>query len=575
MKVVLLGPDGQLGYDIRKAHDDAGVPFELLPVGRDRLDVTAPDLEERLAQWSFDILVNCTGYHKTDEVEDNAGLAFAVNAHAVQGMAHACARQAARLVHVSTDYVFGGDTKRRTPLCEEDLVAPVNVYGASKLLGETLARLACEDVVVVRVASLFGAAGASGKAGNFVETMLRLAREQGQLKVVDDQVMSPTATADVARVLMRMLLDGCAPGTYHAVNGGEASWYDFACEILRRSTVFAEVVPCVSDEFPSRAKRPAYSALDNAKVSRAFGALAPWQDALGRYLGGSRQGSPRQLGAPRVVARRHNEKETEPAEASGANTTRVIQWPETPRPAEMEWAKAYELPVPGNMLKPGVDALGIWIRQGTRMASQIRDVIRTHYDHAIAPDLSVLDFGCGNGRVALPLYYALGYPTVCFDVDPVCVDYVSRVLPDVEVCRTSLMPPAPIADATFDVVYAISVWTHLSPEVADLWLAEVRRMLKPGGLAIITTSGYAALASRRKRMADWRDIDDDLLRREGCIYKVGRYRPRGVSGAESYGYTAHDPSWVSERWRAGFEFVETRPSAIENLQDCHIMRHPG
>ncbi|MYE10856.1 MAG: dTDP-4-dehydrorhamnose reductase [Gammaproteobacteria bacterium] len=284
MKVVLLGPDGQLGYDVRKAHEEAGAPFELLPVGRDRLDVTAPDLEERLAEMSFDVLLNCTGYHRTDDVEDNAGLAVKVNAHAVQGMARACARRRARLLHISTDYVFGGDTQRRTPLREDDPVAPVNVYGASKLLGETLAQLSWEDVVVVRVASLFGVAGADSKGGNFVETMLRLARERGQLRVVEDQVMSPTATTDVAGVLMRMLLDECPAGTYHAVNGGEASWYDFAREIVRQSTVLAKVTPCASDEFRARAARPGYSALDNAKVSRAFGALAPWQDALGRYL---------------------------------------------------------------------------------------------------------------------------------------------------------------------------------------------------------------------------------------------------------------------------------------------------
>ena len=284
MRVVLLGPDGQLGSDIRRAHDEAGAPFGLLPVGRDNLDVTAPDLEERLAERSFDVLVNCTGYHRTDEVENNAGLAFAVNAHAVQRMARACARQDARLIHVSTDYVFGGDTQRRTPLREDDPVAPVNVYGSSKLLGETLAQLSCDDVVVVRVASLFGVAGARSKGGNFVETMLRLARERGQLRVVEDQVMSPTATADVAGVLMRMLVDGCPAGTYHAVNGGEASWYDFAREIVRQSTVLAKVTPCASDEFPARAARPGYSALNNAKASRLFGALAPWQDALRRYL---------------------------------------------------------------------------------------------------------------------------------------------------------------------------------------------------------------------------------------------------------------------------------------------------
>ena len=288
MRVVLLGPNGQLGSDIRAAHDEAGAPFELMPLGRDRLDVTAPDLEERLGTLRFDVLVNCTGFHRTDEAEDNASLAFAVNATAVQRMARACSRLGARLIHISTDYVFGGDIDRDEPLLEEDPVCPVNVYGASKALGETLARLACEDLLVLRVASLFGVAGSSAKGGNFVETMLRLGRERGTLEVVDDQMMSPTATADVARVMLRLMTDGCERGTYHVVNEGVATWFEFACEIMERARVRADVRPCSSETFPMRALRPAYSALDNAKISGLIGhAMPDWQEALGFYLSAS------------------------------------------------------------------------------------------------------------------------------------------------------------------------------------------------------------------------------------------------------------------------------------------------
>lgn len=292
MKVVLLGPNGQLGHDIRAAHAEAGAPFELVPVGRDVLDVTDPDLETRLMELPVDVLVNCTGYHKTDEVEDNAALAVAVNAHAVQRMARACERRRARLVQVSTDYVFGGDTERTAPLREDDPIAPVNVYGASKALGETLARLVCEDVVVLRVASLFGVAGAAGKGGNFVETMLRLARERGELRVVDDQVMSPTASADVARVLMLLLTQGCASGTYHVVNRGAASWYEFAKEIVRGAGIAATVRSCSSDELGLRASRPRYSVLETERVSGLVGAPAFWQEALERYLSAPRQQPP-------------------------------------------------------------------------------------------------------------------------------------------------------------------------------------------------------------------------------------------------------------------------------------------
>lgn len=285
MRVVLLGPNGQLGHDIRRAHAQAGEPFELVPVTRDQLDVAdAEALEAALPDLDFDILVNCTSYHKTDEVEDNATLAFAVNAHAVTAMAKACDVKRARLVHVSTDYVFGGDRKRTAPLREDDPTAPVNVYGASKAMGETLARLACEDVVVLRVASLFGVAGASGKGGNFVETMIRAGRERGALRVVDDQVMSPTATADIARVVVRMCREGCPAGLYHLVNAGAASWFEFASRIIERAGVAATVSPCSSSDYPTRAARPRYSVLDNSRISDVFGAMAPWQDALDRYL---------------------------------------------------------------------------------------------------------------------------------------------------------------------------------------------------------------------------------------------------------------------------------------------------
>ena len=287
MRVVLLGPNGQLGTDIQHCHEDAGAPFELLALGRDRVDVALPGVIERqLEDFDFDVLINCTGYHKTDEVEDNAALAVAVNAHGVQSLAEVCARRRARLIHVSTDYVFGGDAARDRPLTEEDPVSPINVYGASKALGETLATLSHDNLVIIRVASLFGVAGASGKGGNFVETMIRVGAETGALRVVNDQIMSPTATADVARVVLRILAEDCAPGVYHVVNDGAASWFDFAREIIARARVNATVTPCTSDEYPARASRPRYSVLDNSKTSLVFGPLPPWQASLDDYLRG-------------------------------------------------------------------------------------------------------------------------------------------------------------------------------------------------------------------------------------------------------------------------------------------------
>ena len=288
-RVLLLGPNGQLGQDVIRAHVRAGDPFELCALARDRLDVAAPGAVERvLGGMDFDVLVNATAHNLVDRAEEEPAPAFAVNAHAVGAMARACAARGARFFHVGTDYVFGGDAARGRPLREDDPPAPVNVYGASKALGETLARLACEDTVILRVASLFGTAGAGGKGGNFVETMIRNGREKGLLRVVDDQTMSPTATADVARVVLRMLADGCAPGFYHVVNSGSATWFEFAREIVRLAGVEAAVSPCSSGEYPTRAARPRYSTLDNAKVSAAFGTMPSWQDALERYLRANR-----------------------------------------------------------------------------------------------------------------------------------------------------------------------------------------------------------------------------------------------------------------------------------------------
>ena len=286
MKALLIGPNGQLGYDIRHAHNRQEISFELVSIARGTLNIAAPGAVERvLGETNFDVLVNAAAYNLVDEAEDDAALAVAVNAHAVRAMARVCAGKGARLIHVSTDYVFGGGAARAAPLDEDAATAPINVYGASKALGETLALLECEDVVVLRVASLFGVAGSSGKGGNFVETMIRAGREKGALRVVADQTMSPTATADVARVILRILAEGCAPGVYHAVNSGAATWYEFAREIVERAGVAAEVAPCSSADYPARAARPRYSVLDNARISSALGAaMPPWQDALERYL---------------------------------------------------------------------------------------------------------------------------------------------------------------------------------------------------------------------------------------------------------------------------------------------------
>ena len=284
MKAVLLGPNGQLGSDIQAANAAIGSRLSITPVGRAQIDLEDLDRTTLLLRNTpFDVLINCASYHKTDEVERNAQRAFTINAHLVQRLAEICAEKRARFVHFSTDYVFGSNDKRE-PLCELDTKAPLNVYGASKDMGENLTLQVGSDVLVLRVASLFGVAGSSGKGGNFVETMIRFGRERGELKVVADQFMSPTATADVADALLRLVHAGVEAGIYHVVNSGKASWHEFACRIVQFAGVDARVIPIASAEFATPAKRPPYSVLSNAKVGGLIGPMRSWEEALESYL---------------------------------------------------------------------------------------------------------------------------------------------------------------------------------------------------------------------------------------------------------------------------------------------------
>lgn len=283
MKLLLLGSRGQLGSDIVRAAAREG-GFCVQGLDRSALDVRDTEkLRAALAEHSFDALVNCTSYHNTDAAESNAALALSVNAHAVAVMAECCRQKRVRFVHVSTDYVFGGLPAKR-PLPEDAPAAPLNIYGLSKFYGETLLRQSGADALVLRVASLFGAAGAQSKGGNFVESMIRLGKERGALRVVADQQMSPTSSADAAAMLLGLLRKGAPSGIYHAVNSGQASWFEFAKEILSRAGVAAELSAISSSEYPTAARRPAYSVLCNAKIAAILGPPRPWQHGLDDYL---------------------------------------------------------------------------------------------------------------------------------------------------------------------------------------------------------------------------------------------------------------------------------------------------
>jgi dTDP-4-dehydrorhamnose reductase len=280
MRIALFGANGQLGSDLVTLAAQRGL--DLLPVTRAQVDATDP--EATFEGLDFDVAVNCVAATRVDDCEKDHASAEAINAAFAGRLAHACAARGARLVQVSTDYVYGGQAERE-PLSEAVARAPVNVYGATKALGEDLAFQAHDDVIVARVASLFGVAGASGKGGNFVETMIRLAKERGRLTVVDDQVMSPTASWDAGEAILDLIAARAPAGVYHVVNAGVASWCEFAAAIIEKAGVAAEVVPIPTSQFPTPARRPPYSALSNAKLEAAIGRPMPaWTDALDRYL---------------------------------------------------------------------------------------------------------------------------------------------------------------------------------------------------------------------------------------------------------------------------------------------------
>jgi dTDP-4-dehydrorhamnose reductase len=209
---------------------------------------------------------------------------FAVNTWAVRDLAAVCRDLDCALCHFSTDYVFGLDAVRATPLTEADLPGPVSVYGLSKLAGEYLVRSICPKHFVIRTCGLYGVWGNGGKGGNFVETMLRVAGQGKPLRIVNDQRCTPSFTADVAATTAALIGAG-AFGLYHATNAGDCTWYEFAREIFRAAGVTAALTPITSAEFGAHAIRPPYSVLANEKL-RSVGVTPPrpWPEAVAAYL---------------------------------------------------------------------------------------------------------------------------------------------------------------------------------------------------------------------------------------------------------------------------------------------------
>jgi len=280
-RYVVIGATGQLGSDLVRTFDGSG---ELTPLSSRDLDILdAAPTRSALEALRPTCVINTAAYNLVDRAEDDGRSAFALNADAVGSLATICQSMGARLVHFSTDYVFDG--AKPTPNLETDPVRPLSVYGESKLAGERLALERCERAVVFRVCGLFGLAGSQGRGkGNFVETMLRLAREGRPLRVVSDQVLCPSYTLDLARKVWAVLPKTVHP-IYHLTNAGQTSWYDFARRALDLARVTADLTAVSAAEYGAKARRPAYSVLAHGHLA-ALGEddLRPWDAALAAYV---------------------------------------------------------------------------------------------------------------------------------------------------------------------------------------------------------------------------------------------------------------------------------------------------
>jgi len=282
MKILLTGARGQLATDLRSR---LAPSHDVVALAHAELDIAdVPATRACLERSHPEVIINTAAFHRVDDCENEVARAFTVNAFAVLELARWCAAHDAVLVHFSTDYVFSG--RETSPRAEWDPPAPLSVYGASKLAGEYLVRQACARHFVVRTCGLYGRAGSAGKGGNFIEKMLTLAAAGKPIRVVNDQVLTPTFTEDLAAKVAQLIATE-QYGLYHVTNSESCSWYAFTQRIFARCGVHADLRPTTTAEFGAGAQRPAYSVLRHAALARlGIDDMPPWDDALGRYLEG-------------------------------------------------------------------------------------------------------------------------------------------------------------------------------------------------------------------------------------------------------------------------------------------------
>jgi dTDP-4-dehydrorhamnose reductase len=288
MKILITGARGQLGTQLCKMLQRGDSELGSIPEVYKAVDITAIDYQElditKVANTlSFieklhpDVIINCAAYTNVDGCESNQDAAFAVNAIGSRNLAMAAEKVGARLIHVSTDYVFAGDGS--VPYREFDQAKPVSVYGKTKLLGEEYIKTFCSRYFIVRTAWLYGYDG-----NNFVKTILKVAKEKGHLDVVDDQRGNPTNAEDLAFHLLKLALTE-EYGIYHCTGNGECSWYDFASKIVEYASIPCTVTPIISSQLTRTAKRPSFSSLDHMMLRATVGdEMREWKVALKVFI---------------------------------------------------------------------------------------------------------------------------------------------------------------------------------------------------------------------------------------------------------------------------------------------------
>jgi len=283
MRILVTGKNGQLGRSLHKLVNEKKYDNEFIFVGREELDLSS---ESNISHYfdsndKFDVIINCAAYTAVDKAEEEAGLVNQINHLAVRQLAEIAKAQQAKLIHISTDYVFDGENEK--PYIETDKTTPINVYGKTKLTGEKAIQEAMPtNAIIIRTSWVYSEFGS-----NFVKTMLKIGKERDEINVVSDQVGSPTYATDLAEVALKIINNKDyrdqeqQTEIYHYSNKGEISWYEFAKEIFKLAGIQCSVSPITTEQYPTPAKRPKNTLMNKDKIAETFSMNIPdWRESL-------------------------------------------------------------------------------------------------------------------------------------------------------------------------------------------------------------------------------------------------------------------------------------------------------